>query len=385
MSVQCKPYVCRAAGEEGSEASGAREPLLLRVARGEEAERTPVWLMRQAGRYMADFRKFSDRLSFRERSETADIAIELSLQPWLAFQTDGVIMFSDILTPLPALGIEFNMVKGKGPVISSPVRTLEDVKLLKTLDDPDQSLPFISEILSALRKEVDGKATLIGFVGTPWTLAAYAMEGMSDKSLVKTKSIMLHNPEIVHAFLRHLTDMLVTYVCHQIDSGAQIVQLFDSWAHHLSPEQFRQFSWPYAEELVERVKSARPNVPLIFHANGGTGKLHIVAQRAHQDVVVGLDWATEMREARSQLGAAAVLQGNVDPMVLFGPEDAIRRAVEKNIRDAGGQHHILNVGHGVIQGTPEDSVKFFCQLARESSRTGSSSTSGVRSTELLQV
>jgi uroporphyrinogen decarboxylase len=386
LRVRCKPYVCRAAAGEGSEASGgAKEPLLLRVARGEEAERTPVWLMRQAGRYMADFRKFSDKLSFRERSETAEIAIELSLQPWLAFQTDGVIMFSDILTPLPALGIEFNMIKGKGPVISSPVRTLEDVKSLRTMDDPDQSLPFIREILSSLRKEVDGKATLLGFVGTPWTLAAYAMEGMSDKSLVKTKTIMLRHPEVLHAFLRRLTDMLVTYVCHQIDSGAQIVQLFDSWAHHLSPEQFSEFSWPYAEELVDRVKSARPNIPLIFHANGGTGKLHIVAQRAHQDVVVGLDWATEMREARSQLGAGTVLQGNVDPMVLFGPEDSIRRAVEQNIRDAGGKHHILNVGHGVIQGTPEDSVKFFCQLARESGRAENSSSHNARSAKLLQV
>jgi len=332
---------------------------------------------------MADFRKFSDRLSFRERSETAEIAIELSLQPWLAFQTDGVIMFSDILTPLPALGIDFNMVKGKGPVISSPVRTLDDVRKLKTLDDPDSSLPFIREILSSLRKEVDGKATLLGFVGTPWTLAAYAMEGMSDKSLIVTKTIMQHNPEVLHAFLQHLTDMLVTYICHQIDSGAQIVQLFDSWAHHLSPQQFREFSWPYAEELIARVKAARPNVPLIFHANGGTGKLHIVADRKHQDVVVGLDWATDMREAREQLGEQTVLQGNVDPMVLFGPEEAIRKAVEESIRDAGGRRHILNVGHGVIQGTPEHSVKLFCQVARESTRARSSSSRS--ESQLLQV
>lgn len=372
-SVRVTPVQC----------SGAPDPLLLRVARGEDAELTPVWLMRQAGRYMADFRKFSDKLSFRERSETSEIAIELSLQPWKAFHTDGVIMFSDILTPLPALGIDFTMVKGKGPVISSPIRTLECIKKLKTLDDPDSSLPFIRKILSSLRKEIDGSSTLIGFVGTPWTLAAYAMEGMSDKSLVKTKSIMQHNPEILHSFLRHLTEMLVVYVSHQIDSGAQIVQLFDSWAHHLSPQQFREFSWPYAEELTARVKAKHPDVPLIFHANGGTGKLHIVADRKHQDVVIGLDWATEMREAREQLGEKTVLQGNVDPMVLFGPEEAIRKAVEENIRDAGGRRHILNVGHGVIQGTPEDSVKLFCQVARESSRARSDSSRS--ESQLLQV
>lgn len=159
------------------------------------------------------------------------------------------------------------------------------------------------------------------------------------------------------------------------------MQVFDSWAHHLSPEQFREFSWPYAEEVIARVKEQRPNVPLIFHANGGTGKLHVVAERAHQDVVVGLDWATEMREARLQLGDGAVLQGNVDPMILFGPEEAIRKAVEDNIRDAGGRRHILNVGHGVIQGTPEEAVKLFCHVARESR---SSATSRPQS-QLLQV
>ncbi|CAM6026861.1 unnamed protein product [Sphagnum balticum] len=343
------------------------EPLLLRVARGEDAERTPVWLMRQAGRYMADFRKFSDKLSFRQRSETPDIAIELSLQPWLAFQTDGVIMFSDILTPLPALGIEFDMVKGKGPCIHSPIRTIQDINKLRTMDDPDQSLPFLRKILSSLRQEVEGKATLIGFVGTPWTLAAYAMEGGADKSLVKTKTIMLQEPEVLHALLAHFTEALAVYICHQIDSGAQIIQLFDSWAHHLSPKQFTTFSWPYVEQVISKVKAQRPDVPLIFHANGGTGKLHIIAQRHHQDVVVGLDWATEMHQARSLFGDKAVLQGNVDPMILFGTEDVIREAVEQCIRDAGMRHHILNVGHGVIQGTPEEAVKFFCQLARDSS------------------
>ena len=153
----------------------AKDPILLRAARGEDVERPPVWLMRQAGRYMAEFRAYSTKYGFRYRSETPEIAIELSMQPWRAFKPDGVIMFSDILTPLPALGIEFDVVKGKGPVVE-PVRTMADVNAMKQLDDPDSQLPFVREILSTLRKEIDGQSTMLGFVGSPWTLAAYAMD-----------------------------------------------------------------------------------------------------------------------------------------------------------------------------------------------------------------
>lgn len=359
----------RQQGEQEEDGGSAAEaPLLLRVARGEAAERTPVWLMRQAGRYMAEFRAFSHKYPFRQRSETPDIAIELSLQPWRAFRPDGVIMFSDILTPLPALGIDFDMVKGKGPQIANPVRTLDEVRALRPLDDPDRSLPFIREILSSLRREVDGKSTLVGFVGTPWTLAAYAMEGAADKNLLVTKSIMLREPEVLLAFLDHLTEALVTYVGYQIESGAQVIQLFDSWAHHLSPTQFSKFSLPFAEKLTQRVRQSYPDTPIIFHANGGTGKLNLLKEGCSANVI-GLDWSSEIGRARSILGEETVIQGNVDPMVLFGPEEAIREAVEQCIAGAGRRHHILNVGHGVIQGTPEEAVGLFCQLARESIRS----------------
>ncbi|CAI5465347.1 unnamed protein product [Closterium sp. Yama58-4] len=346
---------------------GARDPLLLRVARGEDAERTPVWLMRQAGRYMKDFRKFSDKYPFRMRSETAEIAIELTLQPWKAFGTDGVIMFSDILTILPAIGVEFDMVKGKGPVIADPLRTKDDLRDLKPLEDPDAKLPFIREILTSLRRELAGsEATLLGFVGTPWTLAAYAIEGQGSKNLLATKRMMLHEPELLHGILAALEDALVVYVSHQISCGAHIVQLFDSWAHHLTPAQFAEFSLPYAERIVQRVKQLHPHTPLIFHANGGTGKLHLVQQGCSADVV-GLDWGTDMAEARRVFGSDAVLQGNVDPMVLFGPEASIRAAVADCLSKAGGRRHILNVGHGVVQGTPEESVALFSMAAVASS------------------
>ncbi|KAK9916635.1 hypothetical protein WJX75_005175 [Coccomyxa subellipsoidea] len=344
--------------------AGERDPLLLRVARGEDAERTPVWLMRQAGRYMAEFRKYSDRLPFRARSENAEIATELSLQPWRAFQPDGVIMFSDILTPLPVLGIEFDILKGKGPAISTPIRSLEQVRSLRPMEDPDSSLPFIRQILTNLRSEVGNASTVLGFVGAPWTLAAYSMEGSFQKQCMATKKIMTKQPAVLHALLDHLTEALIVYVCHQIDSGAQVVQLFDSWAGLLSPAQFAEFSLPYAQRVIDGVRAQRPDTPLIFHANGGSGKLDRVAQCSAD--VIGLDWHTDMADARRQLGADRVLQGNMDPMLLFAPEDVLRREVTKVLHAAGPRKHILNVGHGVAQGTPEENVGLFCELARQS-------------------
>ena len=338
------------------------DPILLRAARGEDVERPPVWLMRQAGRYMAEFRAYSEKYPFRHRSETPEIAIELSMQPWRAFKPDGVIMFSDILTPLPALGVEFDVVRGKGPVVE-PVRSMEEVKKLKTLDDPDSSLPFIRPILSTLRKEIEGQSTMLGFIGAPWTLAAYAIEGKSDRHLVVTKQMMTKNPEILHAFLAHLAEAVGVYVCHQIDCGAQVVQLFDSWAHHLSPQQFAEFSHPYNERVMEIVRAKYPDTPLIFHANGGHGKLHEI-KRSTADVI-GLDWETDMAEARSIM-PDRILQGNMDPMYLFASEERIRKEVANNVRDAGNSKHILNVGHGVVQGTPEGNVGAFCDAARAS-------------------
>lgn len=320
--------------------------------------------MRQAGRYMADFRKFSDKIPFRERSETPEIAIELSLQPFRAFQPDGVIMFSDILTPLPALGVDFDVIKGKGPVISNPVRSMDDVKRLMPMDDPLSKLPFVSETLQALRSEVNGQATLLGFIGTPWTLAAYSVEGKAERNCQETKKMMLKSPEILHAFLSHLTDALAKYAIYQIDSGAQVIQLFDSWAHHLSPEQFQEFSLPYAEKVIRAVRAERPDVPIIFHCNGGTGKHELMAQSSAD--VLGLDWSCTMENARKTFGRERILQGNVDPMILFGNEDTIRNAVATCIQEAGAQRHILNVGHGVIQGTPEENVGIFCDAARKS-------------------
>ncbi|EKX55115.1 plastid Uroporphyrinogen decarboxylase [Guillardia theta CCMP2712] len=336
--------------------------ILLRVARGEEANRAPVWLMRQAGRYMKAFREYSDKYPFRQRSETPEIAIELSLQPWKAFGTDGVIMFSDILTPLPSMGIEFDVVKGSGPVIFDPIRSMDQIKSLKPIDDPDASVPFLREILQSLRKETDGKTTLLGFVGSPFTLAAYSVEGKADKNCFQTKKMMYNQPEILHAFLDHIAENIAAYAIHQIDCGAQVLQVFESWAHHLSPEDFLIFGKPYADKAISLIKQKHPNVPIIYFANGGSSYLEL--QRDMKADMICVDWKIDMATARKTLGDKPI-SGNVDPLILMGKESKIREAVRDCVHKARGVPHILNLGHGVIQPTPESAVAAFVDEAKK--------------------
>ncbi|CAM9305298.1 unnamed protein product [Choristocarpus tenellus] len=336
--------------------------ILLRVARGERADRSPVWLMRQAGRYMADFRKYSDKYAFRHRSETPEIAIELSLQPWRTFGVDGVIMFSDILTPLPAMGIDFDVVKGKGPVIHNPVRSPGDVAAVRQLKDIDGQLPFVGQTLKALRQETEGKATLLGFVGAPWTLAAYSMEGGSSKHALHTKEMMMNDPTLFHALMAKMAQSVGDYACYQVEHGAQVIQVFESWAHQLVPLQFEVFAKPYADLAMSILKARHPNVPVIYFANGGSSYLE--RQRSMKADMLSLDQFVDMTTARERLGRHVPVSGNVDPLVLLGPKQGIIDAVNSCIVEAGGQGHILNLGHGVLQQTPEKAVATFVDAAK---------------------
>jgi uroporphyrinogen decarboxylase len=338
-------------------------PLLLRAARGEVLERPPVWMMRQAGRYMKAYRDIRDKYpSFRERSEIPEVAIEISLQPWKAFQPDGVIMFSDIVTPLPGLGIEMDIAEGKGPIISSPIRTQKQVDELLSLE-PEASLPFIKTILQSLRAEVGNKSTVLGFVGAPWTLAAYAVEGKGSKTYANIKGMAFSDPTVLHQLLSKLADAIATYVCYQIDCGAQAVQMFDSWAGQLSPQDYETFALPYQQQVFRKVKQTHPDTPLILLVSGSAGLLERMAL-AGADIVT-VDWAVDMAEARQRLGREIKVQGNLDPGVLFGSQKFIRDRILDTIRKAGNQGHILNLGHGVLVGTPEDNVRYFFETAKQ--------------------
>ncbi len=339
------------------------DPLLLRAARGEILDRPPVWMMRQAGRYMKAYRDLREKYpSFRDRSEIPEVAIEISLQPWKAFQPDGVIMFSDIVTPLPGLGIEMDIAEGKGPIITSPIRTQAQVDNLRPLE-PDESLPFIKTILQSLRQEVGNKSTVLGFVGAPWTLAAYAVEGKGSKTYSVIKGMAFSDPTILHQFLGKLADAIATYVRFQIDCGAQVVQMFDSWAGQLSPQDYDTFALPYQKRVFEQVKATHPDTPLILLVSGSAGVLERMAKSGAD--IVTVDWTVDMADARQRLGKNMKVQGNLDPGVLFGSQQFIRDRIYDTVKKAGIGGHILNLGHGVMPTTPEENVAFFFETAKQ--------------------
>ena len=337
--------------------------ILVRAARGEKTERTPVWLMRQAGRYMAAFREFSDKIPFRERSETPDIAVELSLQCHRAYGMDGIIMFSDILTPLPCLGIDFDVVKGVGPVITTDISCQADVEALERVSFEEKT-PFIKEILGRLKKEaIDANTSLIGFVGAPFTLAAYSVEGKSSKHCEKTNDLILKDmagsDRAMSIFLDKLADLIADYACYQIESGAEVIQLFESWAHQLSPQQFRDYAKPAANKVIETIKARHPEVPVIYFANGGSSYLEL--QKDMPCDMIAVDWSVDISQARTILGSDIPVSGNLDPSILkFGTKEQIEQAVRDCIDAAGGpgNRHLLNLGHGVMQGTPECNVQY---------------------------
>jgi uroporphyrinogen decarboxylase len=341
-------------------------PYLLRAARGEALDRPPVWMMRQAGRYMKAYRDLREKYpSFRERSEKTDIAVEISLQPFRAFKPDGVILFSDILTPLPGIGIDFDIVESKGPIIDPPIRSQSQIEQLHPIE-PEESFPFIREILQTLRREVGNEAAVLGFVGAPWTLAAYAIEGKSSKDYRIIKSMAFSEPALLHQFLSKLADAIAAYACYQIESGAQVVQLFDSWAGQLSPQDYEIFALPYQKQVFDRIKALHPDTPLILYISGSAGILERMAKSGAD--LISVDWTVDMGEARNRIGRHLGVQGNLDPGVLFGSKELIRDRILDTIRKAGNRGHILNLGHGVLQKTPEENVAYFFETAKQADK-----------------
>ena len=275
---------------------------------------------------MAAFREYSNRLAFRERSETPDYAVELSLQCHRAYGMDGIIMFSDILTPLPCLGIDFDVVRGQGPVISTKVRTESDVRALPR-HKFEEKVGFVREILQRLAKEADDANTsLIGFVGAPFTLAAYTIEGKGSKHCLETKKLMMadergDNPAMSQ-FLDKLADLIGDYAIYQIESGAQVIQIFESWAHQLAPADFERHAKPAAMKVIRRIRQSHPETPIIYFANGGSSYLE---KQRDMGVMIGVDWAVDMAAARQILGPDVPISGNIDPRILFGSKEQVER------------------------------------------------------------
>lgn len=349
----------------------SNDPLMLRALRGEAVERPPVWMMRQAGRYMKVYQEMCKvHKTFRERSENADLAVEVSLQPWRAFQPDGVILFSDILTPISGMNIPFDIVAGKGPVIFDPIRTQQQVDQVSALE-PEECVPFVGEALRRLSEEVgDGQATVLGFVGAPFTLATYIVEGGMSKNYTHIKKLMFSHPEVLHGLLQKLADAIVTYIKYQADNGAQVVQLFDSWAAQLAPKDFDVFAGPYIKYIIEESKKVCPDLPIILYISNSGALVERMAG-CNPDIL-SLCHTVDMKEGVARAGKQFAYQGNMDAGVLFGSRDMIEREVLETIKtaEAEGVRHVMNLGHGVQQGTPEENVAHFFEVAK-SARYGS--------------
>lgn len=320
-------------------------------------------MMRQAGRYQKAYRDLAlKHPSFRERSENTDLIVEISLQPWESFRPDGVIIFSDILTPLPAFGIPFEIDDNKGPLLDSPIRTKEGLSVLHPIDL--SRLSFVGESLRILKSEVAGGAAVLGFVGCPWTLATYVVEGASSTLYKTIKGMMVQAPDLLDSLLSHIADQIAEYACYQASSGADCVMMFDSWGGQLPPKDWDRWSRPYIEKIVRTFKARHPDVPLTLYANGSGGLLERMAATGVD--VIGLDWTVDIGDARKRIGSNIAVQGNVDPVTLFGSQTAIEEAVKDCITKAGTRGHVLNLGHGVLVGTPEENVAFMFDLAKKS-------------------
>ncbi|MCS7080679.1 MAG: uroporphyrinogen decarboxylase [Chloracidobacterium sp.] len=336
-----------------------KNDLLVRAARRQPVERTPVWMMRQAGRYLPEYRAVRKDLPFLTLCKTVDLAVEVSLQPLRLLGVDAVILFSDILIPVEAMGLEVRLTEQVGPQIPNPVRTAADVAALR-VPDPVETMPFVMDIIRTLKREIADEVPLLGFAGAPWTLAAYMIEGGSSKNYHLIKTMMYREPALFHQLMEKLADTQALYLKAQIEAGVDAVQLFDSWAGELSAEDFAAFALPYLQRVFEQVGGA---VPRILYVNGSAHLLEgMLASGAE---VLSIDWRTDMAEAVRRVQGKAALQGNLDPCRLLGTREGIVRGVEEVLAKAkGAAGHILNLGHGVLPPTPVENARTFIAAAQ---------------------
>lgn len=336
------------------------ESRFLKACRREAVDATPVWFMRQAGRYMAEYRAIRKKYSLLEIVKQPELAAEVTLQPVRAFNVDAAILFADILLPLQPMGVDFEFVKGEGPVIHNPVRTQADVDALRPLH-PDETLAHVMDAIRLLRAEL-GNTPLIGFSGAPFTVASYMIEGGPSRDYKTTKLMMYSAPKIWHAFMDKLSTALAEYLTAQIRAGAQAVQLFDSWVGALSPMDYETFVLPYSKKVLDAAQAA--GVPVI-HFGTGTAALLPRMRQAGGDVI-GLDWRVPLENGWQTIGHDRAVQGNLDPVALFAPIPEMKKRIHDVLRRAAGRPgHIFNVGHGILQHTPEENVKAAVEIVHE--------------------
>ena len=336
----------------------------LRACRREPVDATPVWFMRQAGRYMAEYRKIREKHTLLEICRQPELACEVTLQPVHAAAVDAAILFADILLPLEPMGSPFEFAAGEGPVFDHPVRTAADIDALRVID-PEESLGHVLAAIRLIRAELDGKTPLIGFAGAPFTLASYLVEGGKSAHYAKTKQMMDSEPELWNTLMKKLSEVVRLYLRAQVTAGAQAIQLFDSWIGALSPTDYREFILPHVQHILQDV--AKTGVPVI-HFGTGTATL-LELQKEAGGTVIGVDWRTPLGAARARLGNDVAVQGNLDPLLLFAPRPLLEKRVVEVLDAAGpAPGHIFNLGHGILPETSPDSVRFVADVVHERSR-----------------
>lgn len=334
------------------------ESLLVAACRGHEVPRTPIWIMRQTGRYMKEYRAVREQTSFLDLCKDPEKAAELSLLPIDVLDVDAAIVFSDILIPIEAMGQALVFGDG-GPILPDPIRSRRQLDRLRVAD-PERDAPWVSETIRLICKQA-GDVPVLGFAGAPFTLATYMIEGGNSRSFAATKTLMYTDPALVHDLLGLITDTISRSLVHQIEAGAAAVQVFETWGGILSPRDYDAFAHPYQQRLVDAVR--RTGAPVILFINGGAPYLDRMASTGAD--VLGLDWRIGMREARQRLGPDVNVQGNLDPAVLLGPESLIRERAHEILRQAGPRGHIFNLGHAITPDIPVESVRALVRAVRE--------------------
>lgn len=335
----------------------------LRACRRQSVDQTPVWFMRQAGRYMEEYLKIRAKHSILEVCKTPELAAEVTLQPIDRFPLDAAIIFADILLPLEPMGFDLAFLEGEGPVIRNPVRNKDDVDRLRSVET--ESFRFSEKAMSLTRRMLDNRVPLIGFAGAPFTLASYAIEGGSSRSHVTTKRLMYSAPALWHELMEKFVDVVVLYLQVQIQAGAQAIQLFDSWVGCLSPGDFEKYALPYVQRIFQALRKS--DIPLIYFGTG-TATLLPLMRKAGSDVI-GLDWHVNLDEAWKTVGFDLAVQGNLDPVVLYAPIPEIELRVTDILSRAQNRPgHIFNLGHGILPKTPVENVAATINFVQERSR-----------------
>jgi uroporphyrinogen decarboxylase len=316
--------------------------------------------MRQAGRYMKEYRALRKKYSFLEMCKNPELAAKVTLQPIEKFKLDAAIIFSDILIPLEPMGVEFEFAKGEGPVFHHPLRERKDVERLRLIE-PEEEIPFLMKAIRTVRKELEGKVPLIGFSGAPFTLASYIIEGGHSNNYVLTKSLMYQDRPTWDALMEKISEVLIRYLNAQIRSGVQAVQIFDSWVGCLTPSDYEEYVLPYSKKVIEGVGKS---VPLVHFATSNSTLLELM-KRAGGDVI-GVDWRVNIGKAWARLGYDIAIQGNLDPVILLASLDLIEKEVKRILNSVGGRPgHIFNLGHGILPNTPPDHVTALLEMVHQ--------------------